>query len=73
MSSRKIRATQPAALSRGFYWNLNFAFSERTYYAGCLKKFAIIRRTQKPFSGYIYLMCRVLAHIFFIYFLFLMV
>ena len=28
------------------------------------KKFARIQRTQKPFSGYIYLMCRVLAHVY---------
>ena len=28
------------------------------------KKFAGILRTQKPFSGYIYLMCRMLAHVY---------
>ena len=28
------------------------------------KKFARILRTQKPFSGYIYLMCRMLAHVY---------
>ena len=28
MSSRKTRAPHPEALSRGFYWNLNSAFSE---------------------------------------------
>ena len=28
------------------------------------KKFAKIQRTQKSFSGYIYLMYRVLAHVF---------
>ena len=28
------------------------------------KRFARIQRTQKPFSGYIYLMCRVLAHVY---------
>ena len=28
------------------------------------KKFATILRTQKPFSGYIYLICRMLAHVY---------
>ena len=37
---------------------------------GCLKKIASIRRTQNPFSGYIYLMCRVLAHVYLLNFYF---
>ena len=32
MSSNKTLATQPIALSRGFYWNQNSAFSEWTCY-----------------------------------------
>ena len=46
--------------------DLNSAFSEWTYYTGCLKKFAIIGRTHNPFSWDIWLMCRVLAHIYFL-------
>ena len=32
MSSSKTRAPQPTALLRAFYWNLNSAFSEWTYF-----------------------------------------
>ena len=35
------------------------------HYAGCPKTFARIRRTQNPFSGYIYLMCRRCWHMSF--------
>ena len=35
-----------------------------------LKIFAGIRRTQNPFSGYIYFMCRVLAHVYLLTFCF---
>ena len=38
MSSRKTRAPQPEALSRDFYWNLNSAFSESTYYKCHIQK-----------------------------------
>ena len=36
------------------------------YIQGVPKKFARIRRTQSPYSGYTYLMCRVFAHRIFI-------
>ena len=47
-----------------------FIFNYDTRY---LKKFAGIRRTQNPFSGYIYLMCRGVVTCLFIGFLFLIV
>ena len=42
----------------------------RTLYTGCLKKFAIIRRTDKVRFLDTYLMCRVLAHIYLLTFSF---
>ena len=49
-----------------YMWNVFEICELGVCYTGCLKKFAIIGRTQDHFSGFIYLMCRVLAHIYWV-------
>ena len=44
--------------------NISDSIAYLREYTGCLKKFARIRRTQNPCSGFIYLMFRVLAHLY---------
>ena len=44
----------------------NFSAYMSSNYTGYPQKFARIRRTQNPYSGYIYLMCKVFAHRIFV-------